>query len=399
MKLGKLDNGATYCLRRREDVSSLSVQVWVSSGSANEGERTRGMSHFIEHMLFNGTGNFPAGYIESVVESLGGDINAATSYEYTYYYIHISSDHLSEAVELLGELVTNPKFTEEMVEKEKEIVLEEIVRSRDDPKELLWETYMKNMYAGSPYSHPILGYRETVSGFTVELVEDFYRRNYVPDNVFIVLCGNFDEERAEKLIKKSFAGFKGRKAGRKNAQKGKTGSFESEIRHPCVANPQAVLGWRLDANSIAYEVLESLLSLGKSSLLHQKIKEKGFAFSTYADYQNLSASPNFSIYSASNDIERFEEELKKVLESAINVERDEFEFAREKLMKSEIFERESVESEAESIGFSLSVYRDINLYRDYFKRLSELSFEEFRQKAAFLKRKPVKVKLLPANAG
>jgi len=395
MIIGKLENGVTYCLKERNDVSSVSVQVWIASGSACEDEETRGMSHFIEHMVFNGTERFPPGYIELTVESLGGDINAATSYDYTYYYIHILSKHLPTAVELISELVTRQNFSKEMVEKEKEIVLEEIAKSKDDPKEILWETYLQNLYQKLPYRYPILGSKETVSKFTVEAVKEFYEQTYVPENIYVVICGNFDTAEARNLIEKGFGNLKGKRKRVAVRFKEETSSKEVVLKHPSVINPQVIVGWKVKGNNIFFEILESLLSSGKSSILYQELKEKGISYVSYANYQNFSILPNFYIYSVTEDIDRLLKELKAILKEVQSIDEDEFNFAKEKLYKSEVFDRESVESEAESIGFSLSVYKDINYYNNYFDNLSRFSFNDFIKDINFLKQEPLVVRLLP----
>ncbi len=396
MEIGTLENGVTYCLRKRADVSSVSFQIWISSGSSHEDEKTRGISHFIEHMVFNGTENHPPGYIESVIENLGGDINAATSYDYTYYYVHIPSKHLRTSVELLSELVTKPKFSNEMVEKEKEIVLEEIARSKDDPKEFLWETYLSNLYQELPYRYPILGYRETVSKFTAETLREFYNQTYTPKNIFAVICGNFKVEEAKELLEDNLGKLRRNRTFKKlkNPNEKHKGR-EITLKHPSVVNPQVMVGWKLRENSILYEILESLLSSGRSSLLYQRLKERGISYLSYANYQNFIISPNFYIYSITENIDRLLEELEILLSEVQSITEDEFNFAKEKLYKAEIFDRESVASEAESIGYSLSVYKDVNYYKGYFKNLARFTFNDFLKSIEFLKQKPLVVKLLP----
>jgi Predicted Zn-dependent peptidases len=129
----QLKNGAKVYIRKRPDVESVSIQVWFSVGSSYEDYKEKGMAHFLEHMLFNGSERYDYGELDVLVEGLGGQINAATSKDFTYYYINISSNYLRQAVDILESLTLRAKLEEDMIQKEKPIVIEELKRGMDSP--------------------------------------------------------------------------------------------------------------------------------------------------------------------------------------------------------------------------------------------------------------------------
>jgi predicted Zn-dependent peptidase len=393
MIIRKLDNGVTCSIRERNDLNSVTVSVWIRAGAAYEDDRTRGIAHFLEHMMFNGTENYPPGYIDREVEFLGGEINAATSYDFTYYYINLPYEHGKRAVELLSELVLHPLFTEEMVEKERPIVLEEIARSKDNPQEVFIETFMEKLYREAPYRYPILGFEETVSVFTSEDVKGFYEKFYTPDRITVSIAGRVNTEAMFQLVEEKFGTFeRNSKVDEPEVEEAITSAGKFEVKHPAVAVPNLIFGWRLPPCSredVYFEILDSLLSSGRSSILYQRLRETGIAYAAYSNYQNLLFGSNFFIAVITDRLKESEKAVREVVEEVVSISEEEFEFAKAKLLKGEIFGRESGEAEADAIGYALTVMRDPDYYRKFFEDLKKANFKTFRERISFLLEEPL----------
>ncbi|SMP03696.1 Predicted Zn-dependent peptidase [Desulfurobacterium pacificum] len=388
MIIGKLNNGLKYAIKERKDLNTVTISVWIKTGSAYEDDSNRGIAHFLEHMMFNSSKNLPPGTLDREIELMGGEINAATSYDYTYYYINVPYNHYKRALELLTDFILNPLLSEEMVEKEKPIVLEEIARSKDNPQDVFAETLMNRLYSKAPYKYPILGFEDTVKKIDSQTLRTFYENNYVPDRMAISVVGKIDAEEVKKNIQELWEDFK-RKGKVKNLEnepaENKGGEFT--VTHPAVQIPQLVLAWKLppcSRDDVYYEILDSFLSSGKSAYLYNRIREKGFAYSCYSNYQNLLLGSNFIIGAMTDNVELCLEELKKVIEEILSISEEDFEFARKKLLKNELFSRESGETEADNIGYAVSIIEDESYYLEYITDIKQASFTKFKEKVKFL---------------
>ncbi|RKQ63884.1 putative Zn-dependent peptidase [Thermovibrio guaymasensis] len=398
-----LKNGLRVYLKERRDLNSISVNVWVKAGASYEREDNRGVAHFLEHVLFNESSKYKRGEIDRIVEELGGEINAATSYDYTYYYINLPSSAGLRAVELLSQLVCHPVITDHSVEKEKPIVLEEISRSRDNPQELFAEKFMEELYERAPYRYPILGFPETVKTFTKETLTEFYKSLYRPERMSVVIVGNFDTGRALEEVEEHFGSFTaGGSLQPLNSPKeenlSSSGSFK--LTHPAVSVPYVYLGWKLppcSRDDVYYEILDSLLSSGRSSLLYRYLRERGLVYAAYSNYQNLLFGSNYTVLVITERVDEALKELRELLTHVLSISNDEFEFAKSKLLKGELFGRESGEAEADAIGFASTVIEDEGYYTQFFEDLKSADYSEFLKRVEFLKEEPLVGLLLPGT--
>jgi len=393
MIVKKLPNGITCAVKERNDLNSITVSVWIRTGAAYENEKTRGIAHFLEHMMFNGTQNHPPGYIDREVEFLGGEINAATSYDFTYYYITLPYQHSKKAIELISELVLHPLFSEEMLNKEKPIVLEEIARSKDNPQDVFIETFMEKLYREAPYRFPILGFENTVESFSVDDLRNFYETFYVPKRITVSIAGNVKATEILEEVEKRFGNLKrNSKCQEPKPEKEKEVSGYFEVKHKAVAVPNMIFGWRLPPASredVYYEILDSLLSSGRSSILYQLLRETGVAYAAYSNYQNLILGSNFYIAVITDKLEESQKAVKEVINKVLSIKEEEFEFAKAKLLKGEIFGRESGEAEADAMGYALTVVKDPDYYEKFFEDLKSTDFKTFKEKVSFLLEEPL----------
>ena len=180
------------------------IQIWAKVGSADEGPGEAGLAHFHEHMLFKGTGQRGVGEVAAEIEGEGGRINAYTSFDMTVYHATLPSESLEVGMGVLSDAVRHSVFDPDEVAREIEVVLEEIRRSKDSPHHVLGEALFAEAYRSHPYRAPILGTSESVAGFTQAKLLDFYRRWYTPENLLVVVVGDFETGRAVDLVAKAF---------------------------------------------------------------------------------------------------------------------------------------------------------------------------------------------------
>ena len=372
LKTYRLPNGAKLVVKERDDVQSVALHVWFKVGSIYENHQEKGMAHFLEHMLFNGSEKYPYGEIDRIVESLGGRINAGTSKEYTFYHVEIGSPYWRDALDVLYQITQRPLLQESMIEKEKPIVIEEIKRSKDNPRALLWEEFEKLAYKVSNYRYPIIGYEDTVSKFTRDMLLNFYRNFYQPKNMYIVVVGNVKAEEVWEEVLKTFGSDEGRAVVKPDMLPEPQQIFtrSKRIEDPRVERAYWVIGWWAppigSKEYYALAVLDQILGTGRTSILYRELREKGIVYSVSAgDF----GRPRDNIYTISMSFEpdRYEQvknrtfELLKYLYE--NLTEEEVEKAKERVINAEAFATEAPESEAYYIGYSLTVVGTLDYYK------------------------------------
>src|SRR6187431_457263 len=199
-----LDTGLRLITETMPHVRSVSLGVWLTRGSRHESADRSGIAHFVEHMLFKGTGTRTAEDIAQAIDSIGGQLDAFTAKEYASYYIKVLDDHLPLAVDLLADIVLRPAFAAEEIEREKKVILEEIKMVEDTPDDLVHELFTQHFWEGHPLGRPILGTRETVEALTAKTLSDYFRDAYVAQNMIISAAGNLDHARVRELVERSF---------------------------------------------------------------------------------------------------------------------------------------------------------------------------------------------------
>src|SRR5713226_8125022 len=190
-----LPNGVRVVTEHMPHVRSVSVGVWIGTGSREESPEVAGISHFIEHMVFKGTKKRTAEQIARSVDSIGGGLDAFTSKELVSYNVKILDEHLPEAFDVVSDLVRNPLFQKEDIEKEKGVILEELKMEVDNPEYLIHEIFSSNFWKGHPLGRPILGTKQTIRTFDRNKVDRYYRQYYTPSNILVTAAGNLKHKR------------------------------------------------------------------------------------------------------------------------------------------------------------------------------------------------------------
>jgi predicted Zn-dependent peptidase len=282
-----LSNGIKVITEAMPHVRSVSVGVWVGSGSRRETPQQNGVSHFIEHMLFKGTATRSAEDIARSVDSIGGNLDAFTAKEMTCFNTKVLDEHLPIAIDVLSDLVLNPRFDADDVEKEKGVVLEEIKMDADSPDYLVHEIFSSNFWKDHSLGRPILGTRETVKALSRDAIQDYYRTVYTPENLLVTAAGNLTHERLVALASERFERLKPvgmvpvEAVPATHARVALRSKKELEQVHLCLGVPCYPISHE---DRFHCYVLNTLLGGGMSSRLFQNIREKqGLAYSVYSD--------------------------------------------------------------------------------------------------------------------
>ena len=307
-------------------VRSVSIGVWLTRGSRHESADKSGIAHFVEHMLFKGTGTRTAEDIAQAIDSIGGQLDAFTAKEYASYYIKVLDEHLPLAMDILTDIVRNPAFSVEDIEREKKVVVEEIKMVEDTPDDLVHELFTQGFWENHPLGRPILGTRETVESFSAEVLREYFQQAYTARNLIVSAVGNVEHDRVRELVEKGFGSLpaNGSVLGEHAPQvvpKVLIRNKELEQSHLCVgvsSYPQ-----NHDDRYASY-LLNTLLGGSMSSRLFQNVREKrGLAYAVFSGLSAYRDAGSFTVYAGcSNDavgqvIDLVVEELRGVKQTPV----------------------------------------------------------------------------------
>lgn len=295
-------NGLRIVLEKVPFVRSVSIGIWILTGSRNESAENNGISHFLEHMLFKGTKKRNAQDIAEAFDSIGGQVNAFTAKEYTCYYAKVLDHHKEYALEILSDMFFNSIFDEEELEREKNVVLEEIKMAEDTPDDIIHDLLEKTSFANHPLGNPILGKEDTVQAFHREKLQEYMKNHYIPENMVISIAGNVDESFIQ-TVEDAFNHFQETGTSMKvRAPHFSAGKIErnkdTEQAHICLG----YRGLALEDESIySLIMLNNLLGGSMSSRLFQEIREKrGLAYSVFSYPSTYIDSGLLTIYAGTS---------------------------------------------------------------------------------------------------
>ncbi|MFI5184230.1 MAG: M16 family metallopeptidase [Vicinamibacteria bacterium] len=299
-----LPNGLTLLTEAMPHVRSVAIGVWLKRGSRHETPAETGISHFIEHMVFKGTRTRSAEMIASQVDSIGGHMDAFTAKEYASFHLKVLDEHLSLAVEILGDIVMNPLFDPLEMSKEKKVILEEIKMVEDTPDDLVMELFTQAFWPDHPLGRPILGTRKSVLGFGREKLRSFFRDVYRPSNIVISAAGHLRHKDTARLVRRHFAGLgesgNGRvvRPPRPAARIVTRSKKELEQVHLCLGTPAYPQSHR---DRYGTYILNTVLGGSMSSRLFQNVREKrGLVYSISSGVTAYSDAGSFTVYAGTS---------------------------------------------------------------------------------------------------
>jgi predicted Zn-dependent peptidase len=294
-----LSNGIRIVSEAIPYVKSVSVGIWIGTGSRSEDTSNHGISHFIEHLMFKGTESRTAKDIAETVDAVGGQLNAFTAKEFTCYYIKVLDNHLDLAMDVLSDMLLKSKFAPQDIDREREVVLEEVHMYEDSPDELIHDLYLDSVWSKHPLGRNILGTTESIGLFDRGLVSDYYRDYYTPDNIVIAAAGNLTHEMLEELASKYFGAMQGVKKKQSVSPPLLSTNHtlhqkDTEQIHLCLGTASVAQ----DSPEIyVAHILNNILGGGISSRLFQSIREeRGLAYSIYSYQSNYSDCGLFTVY-------------------------------------------------------------------------------------------------------
>lgn len=301
VQIETLPNGVRLVTEHIQTVRSAALGIWVGGGSREEEGAESGAAHFIEHMLFKGTARRTAQDIARETDAIGGQMNAFTTKECTCFYGRVLDDHLPQALDILYDMVYHSSFTQEAVETERGVILEEIDMYEDTPDDLCAEKLAAQVFQGSPLARPILGAKETLEGMTGDFLRDYHRRHYEGHNTVVALAGSFSPAILDDLRQR----FSRLPAGqpRPLVPAAYTPGFVATAK-PIEQNHLTLAFPGLDYNSprrFALQLLSSILGGGVSSRLFQTVREQqGLCYSIYSYGAGHADTGLFCLYTALN---------------------------------------------------------------------------------------------------
>jgi predicted Zn-dependent peptidase len=360
--LSELDSGERVISEKVPSVRSVAVGFWIGAGSRDEREERAGVSHFIEHLLFKGSRSYSAQEIAEIFDSMGAELNAATSREHTVVYSRVPDGHVDTALDVMTDMVFAPTFQD--LDQERDVVLEEIAMYEDTPQELVHDLFSEAVFASHPLGRPVIGTADVISTISRRAVSAYHRSAYAGGNVVVSAAGNITHERLLDLVQRAHARrarppAKGPRVrpplvkvpppGYRFARK------DTEQYHVCLGAPGIA---RSDRRRFAASLLDGLLGGSASSRLFQEIREKrGMAYSVYSFASQYTDTGLVGVYVGTREenvapcLEICAEQLADV--AAGNLRPRELERAKENLKGRIMLSMESTSNRMSRLGKSL----------------------------------------------
>jgi zinc protease len=354
-----LPNGLTLLLQQTQLAPVANLQIWARVGSADEQPGEEGLAHFHEHMLFKGTDTRGVGDVAGEVEAAGGRINAYTTFDTTVYYATLPSESLVQGLDVLVDAVRNSRFDPDEIQRECEVVLEEIRRSEDSPGHVLSDALFREVYRTHPYGSPILGTAESVSAFERDQVQRFFRRWYAPDNLVVVAAGDFDIAALRDEVVARFEGAEPAGARRQRPAEPPQEALRTTLLTRPFEGLRLDLAWRTTGfahpDTPLLDLLSFILGESESSRLVQRVKDGEQCVDRIDSSSYTPLDPGLFSVGLETDAARCVTAIESVAREVerLRVERvsdDELERARWNFLANEHFEHESVAGMASRLG-------------------------------------------------
>jgi len=382
----KLDNGLTVILEENHSSPVVAVNVWVKTGSACEIEGEYGLAHVHEHMLFKGTEKRNVGEIARVIESDGGDINAFTSFDETVYYVVIASRFLDTALDVLSDAMQNSTFDPQELDRELEVVVEEIRRSEDSPSRNLSEKMFSTTFTAHPYGRPVIGSEESVKSFTREGITDFYKKWYAPNNMVLVIVGDFETAEVMPKIEELYGRYPSRELPEciiedEPKQEGmRTYVIDKPLQEGYFSLAYHVPNAKHE-DTPALDVLSNILGGGDSSRLFQNIKEQKalvnniYAYAFTPKYEGIFAvGGSINPAKSKEALSEIVKEINRLKYKPVSGE--ELQRVKVNLESDAIYTKETMQGQAQKFGFFEVETDDFRYEEEYLDKVSKVTPED-----------------------
>jgi predicted Zn-dependent peptidase len=369
------------------EATSVSLGVWIRAGSRDERDEVAGISHLMEHMLFKGTPDMDALEVAQAFESIGAQENAATGEEYTVLYARFLPEHLERALDIMSDMVLRPTLAD--LEREREVIVEEIKMYEDRPDQMADEYLSSLIFYKDTLGRPIIGTAQTVRGVDHETLRGFHGETYTAPNVFVVGTGKLDPERLDQIVQEKLSGLP---EGEPFVREARPQTPESRVYYKFKETEQyhvSIGSLGIPAKSEdrhAMAALNNVLGGGMSSRLFQEVREKrGLAYAVYSYHQGYSDAGAIKTYVGSTTgnigeaVKVIAEQLERIQEEPVSDE--ELERTRQQLKSSTLLALESTAARMNRIGRSIITDSELLTPEEISARIEAVSTEDIRRLA------------------
>lgn len=386
-----LKNGLTVILQENHASPVVAFNVWVKVGSGDERDEESGIAHVLEHMVFKGTQRRKVGQIAQEVEAAGGDINAFTSFDQTVYHICLASRFFDTGLDIMADAIQNSTFEQSELKKELEVVLEEVRRGEDIPSRRLFQALFAEAYQIHPYRRPVIGTTETIKSFSRQDIVDFFRKWYVPSNMALVVTGDF---KAKEVLPKIYTAFESWSATDFSEQPRKSEPSQSGLRIALlkddVQEAHLNIAFHISdlkhEDSYALDVLALIAGQGESSRLYRQVKDKAGLVHTVYSSSYTPKDPGLLVTSAVLETEKATSAIKAILRELYILKStppspDELEKAKLNIEADFVFQKETVQGQAQSLGYFETVVGNLDFEQHYVDRIRSLKSRDIQKVA------------------
>lgn len=385
-KYQTLKNGLTIVGEEIPYLKSVSLGIWINTGSRLESEKESGVSHFIEHMLFKGTKNRSAKDIARDIDRLGGEINAFTNKECTCYYVHLLDEHINKGIDVLSDMILNSSFDTNDIDKERFVILEELKMYEDSLDDLSYDLLVENVYPNDGLGRNILGNRKTIKSLKREDILNYYNKYYVPNNAVISICGNFNFEEIVKVIEDKFEQWQEKEVNIEVKEANYTPCFVTKNKDSEQVNIAINLKAIPEENekeAYALSVVNNIFGGSTSSRLFQSIREeKGLVYSIYSSQTLYRKCGELGIFASTSEeylkevYDLIIKEIKNIRENYITEE--ELEESKEQLKGNYILSLESINSKMLAHGEAMLLNNKLKKEDEIIEHINAVNMEQVK---------------------
>ena len=392
----KLKNGLQVIVIENSRAPVVSQMIWYNVGSIDEKFGKSGLAHFLEHLMFKGTKKYPSGYYSKYISKNGGTENAFTSFDYTAYYQIVPTEHLEKIVELEADRMTNLTLTNEQVETEKKVILEERYQRIDSkPSAILDESIRKSLFPNHTYGTPIIGWEHEIKALTIDDVRKFYNDYYNPKNAILIFSGDVSLKKAKEFSEKYFGKIEVKNQININRIKLNDPILKTNIRINYDDENVKQKIWKRSfktssykesiKNGIALELGLKILTGGSTSILYRELVEKKKLVSSIGGYyQGMSrdkATVNFyAIPNENVEISNLEKQIYEIMKKSVvnGITEDRFTLQKKKYEYESIYLRDSIFQPAQIVGEALSIGIALEEIESWDEFLNEITIDDVK---------------------
>ena len=386
----KLDNGQTIVIEQVKNNPIVTIDTWIKTGSINENDSNSGISHFLEHLFFKGTENHPTGDFDHILESKGATTNAATSKDFTHYYITISSKYFKEALELHADMLLHPQIPRKEMEKERKVVLEEIAKDANSPSNICYENLNSLLYTTHPYKRKVIGSAKVIENVSRETILDYYKKYYTPSNMTTIIIGDVNPEETIKIIKDNFNTPYKKPIVNKYKKEKLLSSQKRNIAYMPTQAGYMMIGFRsadiTSNDTYALDVLATILGDGKSSKLYQVIKEQKQLVNSISAYNATMKDDGMFVINSTftpQNTQKVESaiftEINKIKE--FGVSDTDLKIAKKIIETDTYYSRESVSNIAKELGYIITLTGSTDYYNNYLNKINKVTAADVKRVA------------------